>query len=255
MDYAAEKDLGHVKDADPRDLGVDRNILAARTYDYLDEEECDENMRITLHSIDAAEREQGFAAVKMTSLGKPELLQHISQVLYENEDYFYHYFDSVADKSATGMPVTREQFMEGLRQRGVPLSEHQMHDIFARIDANEDGEVDMLEWMDYLSLHVLATQPVEEDEFSPILRANARTVLDATQRERLHNMERRAEALARAAEQKGVTIMIDAEQTYLQPAIDHVVLTMQQRYNKDRPVVFNTYQAYLKNAACVPCDV
>ena len=50
-----------------------------------------------------------------------------------------------------------------------------------------------------------------------------------------------------AALEKGVTIMVDAEQTYLQPAIDHIVLESQRAYNKTRPVVFNTYQAYLKD--------
>ncbi len=42
--------------------------------------------------------------------------------------------------------------------------------------------------------------------------------------------------------------MIDAEQTYLQPAIDHLSLQMMKDFNKKGPdgkaeaVVFNTYQ-------------
>lgn len=39
--------------------------------------------------------------------------------------------------------------------------------------------------------------------------------------------------------------MFDAEQSYLQPAIDHVVNRLQRMYNKERAVVYNTYQAYL----------
>lgn len=37
--------------------------------------------------------------------------------------------------------------------------------------------------------------------------------------------------------------MIDAEQTYMQPAIDHIVMQLQRKYNTGpTPVVFNTYQ-------------
>lgn len=44
--------------------------------------------------------------------------------------------------------------------------------------------------------------------------------------------------------------MIDAEQSYMQPAIDHMVLHLQKRYNKpgEVPIIFNTYQAYLVDA-------
>ena len=49
----------------------------------------------------------------------------------------------------------------------------------------------------------------------------------------------------------GVKLMVDAEQTYLQPAIDHCVQYLQQRYNKDRAVVFNTIQCYLTDSRCV----
>ena len=58
-------------------------------------------------------------------------------------------------------------------------------------------------------------------------------------------MYRRLHELAAFAEQKRVRLMIDAEQTYLQPAIDHCVHRLQRRMNVAFPTIFNTFQCYL----------
>lgn len=47
--------------------------------------------------------------------------------------------------------------------------------------------------------------------------------------------------------QGNVRLMSDAEQSYLQPAIDAMVLQLQRTYNRTEPVIFNTYQCYLRD--------
>ncbi|GAA6065025.1 proline dehydrogenase 1, mitochondrial, partial [Tachysurus ichikawai] len=54
--------------------------------------------------------------------------------------------------------------------------------------------------------------------------------------------------MSEQAVQNNVRLMVDAEQTYLQPAISHLTLEIQRIFNRDKPVIFNTYQCYLKEA-------
>lgn len=59
---------------------------------------------------------------------------------------------------------------------------------------------------------------------------------------------KRVDKLCGAAHNNGVRIMIDAEETWLQDAIDYVAMTMMECYNKESVTVLNTYQMYRKNA-------
>ena len=72
-------------------------------------------------------------------------------------------------------------------------------------------------------------------------------VLSEIERVQMTSVVRRAETLAQCAQERGVRLMIDAEQTYYQPAIRHVAVNvLMPKYNLAGPVIYNTQQCYCK---------
>ncbi|KYO41056.1 hydroxyproline dehydrogenase isoform X2 [Alligator mississippiensis] len=57
----------------------------------------------------------------------------------------------------------------------------------------------------------------------------------------------RLDGVAQLASQRGVRVLVDAEQTYINPALGLVTLALMARWNRDRAWVWNTYQAYLQD--------
>ncbi len=55
---------------------------------------------------------------------------------------------------------------------------------------------------------------------------------------------KRLDAICHAGREKGVKVLVDAEESWIQDAIDRMANMMMARYNKDKAVVFNTFQMY-----------
>ncbi len=58
------------------------------------------------------------------------------------------------------------------------------------------------------------------------------------------NALKRVDAICYHASKKGVGVFIDAEESWIQDALDHLVWLMMKRYNKKNVVVYNTFQLY-----------
>lgn len=54
--------------------------------------------------------------------------------------------------------------------------------------------------------------------------------------------------ICEAASHKKVGILVDAEETWIQPAINFLTEEMMQKYNRERPLIYNTVQFYTKSS-------
>lgn len=58
------------------------------------------------------------------------------------------------------------------------------------------------------------------------------------------NILKRIDAICFVARERGVAVFFDAEESWIQDSIDHLVDMMMRRYNKEKAVVYNTFQMY-----------
>ena len=57
----------------------------------------------------------------------------------------------------------------------------------------------------------------------------------------------RMESICKACYTKGIQLLIDAEETWIQDVIDQFTYEMMEKYNGNGPIVFNTYQMYRRD--------
>lgn len=246
LDYAAESEPNEEHDLESynqQDMDhVSQDEVSARTYTYQDEAHCDENMKTTMYAIDAAASQgnddQSFAAVKITSLGKPNFLEHVSKLLNESKTTFGRLAGIKSCdrlKYAEGN-LSLEQLKKGVKESGIIMTDQEVGEFFKRADTDNNGQVDFIEWMTLLDSKSLSLGEV--DNFRVTRKLNKQDI------KRYEAMLNRLDTLCQRASESNVRLLIDAEQSYLQPAIDHLVNEMQKKYNTERAVVYNTIQCY-----------
>ncbi|KAH7051757.1 FAD-linked oxidoreductase-like protein [Linnemannia elongata] len=199
----------------------------------------------------ASHMAKSFAAIKVTAMGSPLLLQQVSNTLTTLESRF-----RTIDQDKDGK-ITKDEFKQLVKMLPNPLHNHDSLDavvdqLFKEADKDKDGRVD---WVDFACTVSLNRDETRALFTSSQAASEATNAVPGLFKEDLDDYKRlltRMEKLCDQAETTRTRLMIDAEQTYFQPAIDNVALHLQEHYNHtphaDGPLIFNTYQMYLKDA-------
>ena len=69
-------------------------------------------------------------------------------------------------------------------------------------------------------------------------------VLSPAEQEEWEKAQARVLSICKKAYSEGITVMIDAEETWIQKTIDALAMDMMKRFNKEKAIVYNTYQLY-----------
>ncbi|XP_071206454.1 proline dehydrogenase 1, mitochondrial-like isoform X1 [Salvelinus alpinus] len=246
VDHREKKYKAHRQFGDRRG-----GVVSARTYFYADEAKCDAQMETFLNCIKASggASVDGFSAIKMTALGRPQFLLQFSEVLVKWRRFFNLL---AAQQGKSGMDALEqklelEQLKESLTKLGVG-NKDEIENWFTGEKLGSSGTIDLLDWNSLINdrtkiSNLLVIPNVENGQLEPLLRK-----FTVEEEKQMKRMLQRVDVLAKHAVDNGVRLMVDAEQTYFQPAISRLTLEMQRLFNREKPIIFNTYQCYLKEA-------
>ncbi|KAH8387103.1 hypothetical protein KR093_004646, partial [Drosophila rubida] len=221
-------------------------VSSARTYFYLNEATCERNMEIfikCLEAVSGATFGTGITAIKLTALGRPQLLLQLSEVIMRTRKYME------ALVGGQGNVLTHHKTIKDLEQYYACVNDNKdVQQFLQNVTSDKEGILHLFPWSGIVD---------EDSQLSETFRVPDPTTgqmrrlisqISPKEEEMFRNMIRRLNTIVKTAAELDVRIMIDAEQTYFQPAISRITLEMMRKYNKNKAIVFNTYQCYLREA-------
>jgi proline dehydrogenase len=206
---SVESDIGDVDGTDTSQLSMKMNQQA----DYF--------MNTTKQCVLAASTQPGsFIALKISALTSPLLLQKVTGVLSD----LYESFNKHA--SISSQTLSQYQVCHVVAQhRGLVNVEENVREI-----VHNSNEIDIVDFKQMMLLH------------RPSVMNLLSNVLSEQDRKNWLQMLHRVDEICSLAKSCGVKVLIDAEQSYLQLAIDQAASVMEQKHNQlgSCPTVFNT---------------
>ncbi|XP_052857434.1 proline dehydrogenase 1, mitochondrial isoform X3 [Drosophila gunungcola] len=219
-------------------------VSSARTYFYLNEATCERNMEIfikCLEAVSGATFGTGITAIKLTALGRPQLLLQLSEVIMRTRKYME---DMVGGQ---GNVLTHHKTIKDLEKYYASLGDNKdVKEFLNNVTSDKEGILHLFPWSGIVDedSQLSDTFRVPDSQTGQMRRLISQ--IPPKEEEMFRNMIRRLNTIVKAAADLDVRIMVDAEQTYFQPAISRITLEMMRKYNKEKAIVFNTYQCYLR---------
>ncbi|XP_050299370.1 proline dehydrogenase 1, mitochondrial isoform X2 [Anthonomus grandis grandis] len=221
-------------------------VQSARTYFYLNEATCERNMETFIKCLEAiagATYGTGITAIKLTALGRPQLLLQLSEVIMRTRQYMAEIV------GGEGNVLTHHTKPEELESKFEKIQDKEsLRKFLTQVTYDKEGILHLFPWSGIIDENQELSNTFRVPNLKTGRMDRLITQLSTKEEEMFRNMIRRINTIVKAAQEMDVRIMVDAEQTYFQPAITRITLEFMRKYNKDKAIVFNTYQCYLRNA-------
>ncbi|KAF8822688.1 proline dehydrogenase [Cardiosporidium cionae] len=200
----------------------------------------------------ASAQQFGFIAIKLTAIISPLDLKSASTCIMKIHNSFGEF--AGIEKSTAGFMLKDQYAFSRLTKEDFFSKAHkyidcaEIDELFYRISSINEHEIDhsdgitYFQWMKFFSLDCL--------ENLRLLKCYNTNELQWNEEDSARwsaSFYRFKDVLDVVAQQKNVAALLDAEQSYFQPAIDVMALNLQQLLNKDRCILYNTYQSYRKD--------
>ncbi|KPI83845.1 proline oxidase mitochondrial precursor-like protein [Leptomonas seymouri] len=268
LDYAAEADTeGFAPEpgaAVGPEISMSRLVTKFNVEYLMDEGIFDQNMKLYMMCImhaslyspcDAA----GVAAVKVTGMCDPQLLARVSAILMSVHQSWSKHFTGENEtvkleecRVVMGVHrkhqlfITYDQLRAGFDKYNPSnkITDELFKEIVETLDRRKVGKINYFEYKEMLTEALIALEP------TPAQKSLIEGLPQMSDREKelWKNVSDRLALIAQTARDLNVRMLVDAEQTFYQVAIDAIVASLQKNYNKEVPVVYNTYQCYLTYA-------
>ncbi|ERL85019.1 hypothetical protein D910_02442 [Dendroctonus ponderosae] len=228
-------------------------VQSARTYFYLNEATCERNMETFIKCLEAIADYQksnpgatygtGITAIKLTALGRPQLLLQLSEVIMRTRQYMAEIV------GGEGNVLSHHTKPEELESKFEKIQDKEsLRKFLTQVTYDKEGILHLFPWSGIIDENQELSTTFRVPDLKTGRMARLITQLSTKEEEMFKNMIRRINTIVKAAQEMDVRIMVDAEQTYFQPAITRITLEFMRKYNKEKAIVFNTYQCYLRNA-------
>lgn len=84
-------------------------------------------------------------------------------------------------------------------------------------------------------------------KFAILEKRHAQQTLSPTEEKDYQKALKRIYGLAAHAAEKGVSLFVDAEESWIQQPLDDLTFDLMKQYNTDKPIIYNTVQLYRKD--------
>nr|AGT02538.1 proline dehydrogenase [Herpetomonas muscarum] len=268
LDYAAEADADETfvpgpGSPDAPDISMASLVTRTNIKYPMDENVFDENMKLYMMCIMHSSLHNpvgvpGVSAVKVTGMCDPQLLARMSAILMSiHQNWVKHFTKEETPKLeecrvVMGVNRKHQQYVSNDEARaafrelacGRTLPDAEIEEVIKILDPKGKGRVNYFRYKEVMTEAVTAIDPTPIQ----LILANRLPQLTATEKALWKNVVKRMSYIASTAKAMKVRMLVDAEQTFYQLAIDAIVTYLQKRYNDKVPVVYNTYQCYLTYA-------